>query len=109
MTHTSRGCNFLGSNPFLPIFSVIDAQRGGLHLFFGHHKQLFQLASYVSSFSFGMFNIKRKQRFSMQEILSIESWKKKVLWKDVNLIMESWKKESALERCELSHGFYNNS
>jgi hypothetical protein len=49
-----------------------DAQKGGLHLFFGHHKQLFQLASYVSSFSFGMFNVKRKQRFSVQEILSTE-------------------------------------
>jgi len=73
MTHTSRGCNFLGSNPFLPVFSAIDAQRGGLRLFFGHHKQLFQLAFYVSRFSFGMFNVKRKERFSMQEILSVES------------------------------------
>ncbi len=34
-----RDQNFLTSNPFLPIFSAIDAQRGGLHLFFGHHKQ----------------------------------------------------------------------
>jgi hypothetical protein len=31
--------NFLTSNAFLPIFRAIDAQRGGLHLFFGHHKQ----------------------------------------------------------------------
>jgi hypothetical protein len=30
---------FLASSPFLLTFSVIDAQRGGLHLFFGHHKQ----------------------------------------------------------------------
>jgi hypothetical protein len=73
MTHTSRGCNFLASNPFLPVSSAIDAQRGGLRLFFGHHKQLFQLAFYVSRFSFGMFNVKRKERFSMQEILSVES------------------------------------
>jgi hypothetical protein len=33
-----RGCNFLASSPFLPIFDVINAQRGGLHLLFGHHK-----------------------------------------------------------------------
>jgi hypothetical protein len=32
-------CKFLASNPFLPILFAIDAQREGLHLFFGHHKQ----------------------------------------------------------------------
>jgi hypothetical protein len=36
---TSRGCNFLASSPFLTIFSLIDVQRGGLHLLFEHHKQ----------------------------------------------------------------------
>jgi hypothetical protein len=39
-THpTWGGHNFLASIPFLLIFSVIYAQRGELHLFFGHHKQ----------------------------------------------------------------------
>jgi hypothetical protein len=37
-----RDSKFLVSSPFLPIFSAIDAQRGGLHLFFGHHKQFLQ-------------------------------------------------------------------
>jgi hypothetical protein len=36
---TLEGCNFLSSSPFLSIFTAIDAQRGGLHLLFGHHKQ----------------------------------------------------------------------
>jgi hypothetical protein len=30
---------FFASCPFLLIFSTIDAQRGGLHLFIGHHKK----------------------------------------------------------------------
>jgi hypothetical protein len=30
--------NFLASNAFLPNFCATDAPRGGLHLFFGHHK-----------------------------------------------------------------------
>jgi hypothetical protein len=33
------GHYFLPSIPFSSIFSVIDAQRRELHLFFGHHKQ----------------------------------------------------------------------
>jgi hypothetical protein len=32
------GRNFLASTPFLLIFCATDAPRGGLHLFFGHHK-----------------------------------------------------------------------
>ncbi len=36
---TSGGCNFLASSSFLPLFSVIDAPRGGLHLILGHYKQ----------------------------------------------------------------------
>jgi hypothetical protein len=36
---TSRGRNFLTSSSFLSIFIAMDAQRGGLHLLFGHHKQ----------------------------------------------------------------------
>ncbi len=36
---TFKGHYFLISSSFLSIFSVIDAQRGGLHLLFGHHKQ----------------------------------------------------------------------
>jgi hypothetical protein len=36
---TSKGRNFLASSPFLSIFIAMDAQRGGLHLLFGHHKQ----------------------------------------------------------------------
>ncbi len=31
--------NVFTSSPFLPIFNAINAQRGGLHLFFEHHKQ----------------------------------------------------------------------
>jgi hypothetical protein len=34
-----RGHNFLTSSPFLSIFIAMDAQRGGLYLLFGHHKQ----------------------------------------------------------------------
>jgi hypothetical protein len=36
---TSGGHNFFASSPFFPVLSVIDAQKGGLHLLFGHHKQ----------------------------------------------------------------------
>ncbi len=36
---TFRGSNFLPSNPFLSIFNVTYAPRGGLHLLFEHHKQ----------------------------------------------------------------------
>ncbi len=36
---TSGGHNFLAFSPFLPIFSVTDAPRGKLHLFFGHHEK----------------------------------------------------------------------
>jgi hypothetical protein len=35
---TSRGHNFLTSNPFLPIVIAMDAQGGGLHPLIGHHK-----------------------------------------------------------------------
>jgi hypothetical protein len=33
------GHNFLASSSFLPIFSVTNAPKGGLHLLFGHHEQ----------------------------------------------------------------------
>ncbi len=36
---TFVGHSFLASSSFLLIFSVIDGQRGGLHLLFRHHKQ----------------------------------------------------------------------
>jgi hypothetical protein len=39
-----RGHNFLTFSSFLSVFSAIDAQRGGLHLLFGHHKQWGPLA-----------------------------------------------------------------
>jgi len=44
-----RGCNFLASNLFLPIFNVTDALRGGLHLPFGQHKQWGPLAKTISN------------------------------------------------------------
>jgi len=81
MTHTSRGCNFLGSNPFLPIFSVIDAQRGGLHLFFGHHKQLFQLASYVSIFHLACSTLKENKSLVCKKSCQLKVGKKKCLEK----------------------------
>jgi hypothetical protein len=40
--------NFLTSNSFLPIFSAIDATKGGLHLLFGHYKQWGPLAKSTS-------------------------------------------------------------
>jgi hypothetical protein len=33
------GYKVFASSSFLLIFSTIDAQRGGLHLFIGHHKK----------------------------------------------------------------------
>ncbi len=45
---TLGGHNFLTSGPFLPIFSAIDAPRGGLHLLLGHHKKLDPLINMAS-------------------------------------------------------------
>ncbi len=45
---TLGACNFLASSPFLPIFTAIDAPRGGLHLILGHHKQLCSLIKMAS-------------------------------------------------------------
>ncbi len=36
---TLRGCNFLVPNLFLTIVSVLDAQREGVQVLFGHQKQ----------------------------------------------------------------------
>jgi hypothetical protein len=37
-----RGCNFLASNMILPIFNVINASKGRLHLLFRQHGALLQ-------------------------------------------------------------------
>jgi hypothetical protein len=40
--------NFLVSSSFFSIFSVINVLRGGLHLFFQHHKQSGPFAKMIS-------------------------------------------------------------
>jgi len=67
-----EGCNFLASCSFLPIFSAIDAPRGGLHLPFGHHKQWgppAKMASkpYLKSSLVGCPTLVHNERWSQSE------------------------------------------